>query len=116
MYKTSKSPRKVLLAALAVAQQSSLPVYAHRFSPRKFTQHQLFAVLVLKEFMRCDYRKVAALLRDAPDLAAAIGLKRVPHFTTLQKASHRLLRLSLARSLLKSTLDLARKKRSWARR
>lgn len=114
MYKTSKSPRKVLLAALAVAQQSSLPAYAHRFSPRKFTQHQLFAVLVLKEFMRCDYRKVVTLLRDAPDLAAAIGLTRVPHFTTLQKASCRLLRLSLARSLLKSTLTMAKKKNGLA--
>ncbi len=110
MYKTSKSPRKVLLTAFAVAQQSSLAVYAHRFSPRKFTQHQLFAVLVLKEFQRCDYRKVAALLRDSPDLAAAIGLEAAPHYTTLQKASRRLLRLSLARSLLRSTLDMARKK------
>jgi hypothetical protein len=110
MYKTSKSPRKVLLAALAVAQRSSLPAYTHRFSPRKFTQHQLFAVLVLKEFMRCDYRKVAALLRDSPDLAAAVGLTHVPHFTTLQKASRRLLSLSLARRLLKSTLDTARGK------
>jgi len=55
-------------------------------------------------------RKVAALLRDSPDLAAAIGLEAAPHYTTLQKASRRLLRLSLARSLLRSTLDMARKK------
>ena len=47
MYKASKSPRMVLVTALGVARQSSLAVYAHRFSPRKFTQHQLFAVLVL---------------------------------------------------------------------
>jgi hypothetical protein len=29
-----------------------LPLYAHKFSPKKFTQPQLFACLVFKEFMR----------------------------------------------------------------
>ena len=42
--------------------------YAHRFSPKKFTQPQLFAALVLKEFLRLDYRKLAALLADTADL------------------------------------------------
>ena len=50
MSTTSKSPRKVLQVALVVARKA-LPAYAHRFSPKKFTQHQLFACLVLKEFL-----------------------------------------------------------------
>jgi hypothetical protein len=111
MYKTTKSPRKVLLAAYAVAQDA-LPAYPHRFSPKKFTQHQVFAVLALKEFMRCDYRKVAGLLADCRDLREAIGLEQVPHFTTLQKASKRLLQLKSSKRLLRSTLKLARKKSS----
>jgi hypothetical protein len=37
------------LAALATAQRA-LPLYSHRCSPKKFTQHQLFACLVLKSF------------------------------------------------------------------
>jgi Transposase domain (DUF772) len=109
MYKTTKSPRKVLLVAHAVAVQC-LPSYSHLFSPQKFTLHQLFAILVLKEFMRCDYRKVAALLEDCAELREAIGLKTVPHFTTIQKASARLLQSKPARLLLQSTLKLARKK------
>lgn len=109
MYKTTKSPRTVLVVAYRVARES-LPAYAHRFSPRKFTQHQLFAILALKEFMRHDYRKVAALLHDCPDLGRAIDLRHVPHFTTLQKAAQRLLRLGLVRLLLATTLEQARKK------
>jgi hypothetical protein len=54
---TSKSPKAVVLTALAAAQQS-LPKYAHRCSPKKFTQHQLFACLALKNFLRADYRGV----------------------------------------------------------
>jgi len=111
--KTTKSPRKVLRVGYAVAQDA-LPTYAHRFSPRKFTQHQLFAVLTLKEFQRCDYRKVVELLQDCSDLRAEIALESVPHFTTIQKASARLLVLSNVRRLLDATVKRARKKSSSA--
>lgn len=67
-----------------------LPRYAHRYSPKKFTQPQLFACLVLKEFLQLDYRKLAALLIDCLDLCATIDLDVVPHFTTFQKAAQRL--------------------------
>ena len=109
MYKTTKSARRVLQVAHAVAVES-FGAYAHRFSPQKFTQHQLFAVLVLKEFMRCDYRKVTELLSDCSTLREVIGLESVPHYTTIQKASKRLLKLCSAKSLLESTVKLARKK------
>jgi hypothetical protein len=109
MYKTTKSPRKVLLVAHLVAQEA-LPMYSHPCSPKTFTQHQIFAILALKEHQRCDYRKITALLKDSPDLRRVIGLEKVPHYTTIQKASARLLKLSLAGALLKSTLKLARKK------
>lgn len=89
--KTTKSPRKLLQAAYLAARKSLDP-YAHRFSPKKFTQHQLLACLVLKEFYKLDYRGVTELLADAPDLCSVIELDTVPHWTTLQKASDRLLK------------------------
>ena len=89
--KTSKSPRKVLQVAYATGQKA-LPPYAHRFSPQKFTQPQLLACLVLKEFLKLDYRGVQQLLIDTPELCAVIELTPVPHWTTLQKAADRLLK------------------------
>ncbi len=89
--KTTKSPRKLLQTAYAAARGVLRP-YAHRFSPKKFTQHQLLACLVLKEFYKLDYRGVMQLLLDAPDLRSVIELETVPHWTTLQKASDRLLK------------------------
>ena len=106
---TSKSPRKVALEALAVAQQT-LPAYSHRFSPKKFTQHQLFALLVLKTHQRKDYRGIVALLSDMPELLAALELKAVPHYTTLQKAAERLLRDAQVQQLLGGTVERFRKK------
>jgi len=104
MSQTSKSPRDVALAALRVAQ-GALPAYAHRFSPKKFTQHQLFACLVLKGFFRTDYRGIAKYLADMLEICHALGLKKVPHFTTLQKAADRLLRSAPANRLLQETIE-----------
>jgi hypothetical protein len=102
---TSKSPKAVVLAALATARRA-LPKHAHRYSPKKFTQHQLFACLVLKNFLRTDYRGLAAHLEDHPSLLAILELKQVPHFTTFQKASRRLLLTGPARRLLETTVRL----------
>jgi len=109
---TSKSPVAVLRAALEVAQQS-LPAYSHRCSPKKFTQHQLFACLVLKNFLKTDYRGVAAYLQDCSSLRSAIYLKKVPHFTTVQKAARRLLLSAPAKQLLDATVgeQLGRRQR-----
>ena len=112
---TSKSPKDVLLSAWCVALQS-LRAYSHRFSPKKFTQHQLFACVVLKEVMKLDYRGITALLADSPELAKSICLRVVPHFTTLQKASRRLLRCRRANRLLDETIELARKAKLIGRR
>ena len=57
----------VARAALAAAQRV-LPFYTHPNSPKKFTQHQLFACLVLKNFFKTDYRGVVAQLEDHREL------------------------------------------------
>jgi hypothetical protein len=102
---TSKSPKAVARAAL-VAAQRVLPFYTHPNSPKKFTQHQLFACLVLKNFLKTDYRGVVAHLADHPDLCEVLGLDCVPHFTTLQKASRHLLATASARRVLHSTIRM----------
>ena len=103
MSTTTKSPKKVARAAFKIAK-STLPPYAHRYSPQKFTQPQLFVCLVLKIFFKTDYRGIVAILNDNRDLCKCFKLRSVPHFTTLQKASKRLLRLKMANALLCSTV------------
>lgn len=95
----------MVLAALATARRA-LPAYSHRCSPKKFTQHQLFACLVLKNFLKTDYRGVVAHLADHPSLVAALELTAIPHFTTIEKAAKRLLKSESARCLLEATVRL----------
>src|SRR5271154_199751 len=96
----SKSPVHVARAALDLAAKTLRP-YAHKFSPKLYPQTQLFACLVLKTFFKTDYRGVCVYLRDLTDLRQVLGLRGVPHFTTLHKASVRLLRVRRARHLLR---------------
>jgi len=102
MSTTTKSPKRVATVAYRVGKRSLAP-YNSRYSPQKYTQAQLFACLVLKSFLKTDYRGVVQILNDCRDLRAAIELKHVPHFTTLQKASRRLLRSTPASQLLHGT-------------
>lgn len=104
---TSKSPRSILLTGYLIGKLA-LPDYAHKFSPKTYTQPQLFACLVLKEFLRRDYRGIEELLKDAPELATVIELEKVPDFTTLQKAADRLLRSEEASRLLDMTVRLGK--------
>ena len=84
--------------------RSVLPDYWHKFSPQKYTLPQLFACIVLRIVLKTDYRGVAQFLNDCPDLCKAISLKSVPHFTTLHKASQRLLSKKFANKLLVNTI------------
>jgi hypothetical protein len=86
----TKSALALARTALAVAAQA-LPAYASKYSKHDFTQHQLFALLVLRQFLKTDYRGLEELLRDWSDLREALALTKVPDHSTLQKAEQRLL-------------------------
>jgi Transposase DDE domain len=100
----TKSPVKVARMALAIGAQVLHP-YSHPCSPKKFTQPQLFACLVVKAFFKTDYRGIAQMLEDLPDLVRTLELRHVPHYTTFQKALRRLLKLPIAQRLLTATVQ-----------
>ena len=87
----TKSAVAVAREALA-AGQAALPAYSSRFSRRDFTQPQLFALLVLRQFLRTDYRGVVTLVAEWAELRRALGLRgKVPHYSTLCYAERRVL-------------------------
>lgn len=107
MSRTSKSPSVVARAAYE-AGRKALPRYAHKFSRRDFTCAQLFAVMVLRKFFKRDYRGTIAYLAEWQELRDILEFdEKIPHFTTPQKASKKILTDALMRKLLKQTLDQA---------
>src|SRR5262245_18946309 len=92
----STTTRTMTDSPLAFAQQAvevdraALPAHSSKFSRQDFTQHQLAALLAVKAFLKVGYRQLAAYLRDWAELREALGLSKVPHYTTPQKALSRL--------------------------
>jgi hypothetical protein len=91
MSRTTKDPIALARAALEAGKEA-LAEYSCPKSPHKFTQPQLFAILVLKQFFKLDYRGVVAWLSRWSELREALDLQRVPHYSTLCYAEGRLLK------------------------
>jgi len=93
MSRTTKSATEFAREALS-AGRAALPDYSSPFSPKKFTQPQLFACLALRQFWRIDYRGAALRLAEWSEVRRVLQLKddRVPDFSTLIKAEGRLLK------------------------
>ena len=87
----TKSALALVRASLATAEKV-IPSYSHRNSPKTYTQHQLFAILVVRQFFGMDYRGMVQLLADWSDLRTELKLTTVPHYTALQKAEARILK------------------------
>ncbi|MFC7736521.1 hypothetical protein ACFQX4_11845 [Roseomonas sp. GCM10028921] len=69
----SKSAVRVAQETLT-AGRAALPEYGSRFSRRDYTQAQLFALLVLRQFLRTDYRGVVALVAEWAELRRTLDL------------------------------------------
>jgi len=91
MSTTTKNPISLARAALEAGEKAFAP-YSHPKSPHKFTQPQIFALLVLRQYFRLDYRGLIEWVRQWPTLQGALQLARVPHYSTLCYAERRLLK------------------------
>ena len=78
-------------AALSIGNEG-LSTYSTKFSRQDFTQAQLFAMLALRQFFKATYRRTAQMIAEWSDLRETLGLQKVPHWTTLEKAHQRLLK------------------------
>jgi hypothetical protein len=61
-----------------------------RRGPRRFTDHQLSAPLLLRQFFRTDYHGIVAIVAYSTELQIELVLRRLPHYSTLCCAEQRL--------------------------
>lgn len=83
--------------------QAWLEAYSSHFSCKDFTRPQLFAIRMLRQFFRTDYRGIVQMLQDFSDLRSALGPKKVPHYSTLCYAEARLPKKGLSPSSPETT-------------
>lgn len=95
-----RSPLEVLRRAHELGTRLWPSPFASRFSRKSFARAQLFACLVLREYLGLSYRDTQALLADVPDWLGAIGMSGVPDHNTLWRAFGTLLGPSKTRRAL----------------
>ena len=59
--------------------------YSSYFSNHIYTQPKLFTILAIKIYTHCTYRELTDLLELSDKLKNYLGLKKIPHYTTIQK-------------------------------
>ena len=99
---------KILDFSQILLERLQIPLYSKQHSGKTFNNHQLFKLIVLKSYLGKDYRRFIEFL-EVSEIPKCIGLKRLPHFTTLQKFSARQKIQELEKLILESC-NLAKKK------
>ncbi len=102
--KMTKSPVALARQALRIAKES-IPLYAHPFASRDFTQHQLFAILTLRRSLKTDFNDIIGLLEDSPELREVLELNKIPDSSTLFYAERRLTRKGFLKTPSQSPSD-----------
>ena len=97
MRSMTKSPVALAQTALKIGQDA-LPLYSSKFSRHDYTQAQLFAILVLRQFFKTDYRGIVQILQDFPSLRETLQLPKVPDHSSLWYAEERLLKKGLLKA------------------
>src|SRR6202795_190809 len=76
-----------------------LPPYRTRFSKHQFTPPQLLAILCLMRYEDWTFREAEVRLGEHRELRQALGLSRVPDFTTLYRFLQRLDEVTIDRAV-----------------
>jgi hypothetical protein len=77
---------RMVRSVFKVCQRQYIPRYSSKFSRKDFTLWQHIALLVLWQRMRKSYREyVDDFLTVADKVVLALGLSKLPHFTTIEK-------------------------------
>lgn len=79
---------KVLTLSEKLLTITQIPLYGEKHSPKTFTQHQLFKLMVVKTYLNMDYRKFVDYL-ETSKIPEYLEMNRIPHYTTLQKFAQR---------------------------
>jgi len=66
-----------------------IPRYFSKYSNRIFCNHQKLVLLILKQKLKTTYRELIEILKISK-IPLLIGLKRIPHHTTLVKFAKRI--------------------------
>jgi transposase len=94
-----KKKRTLIQKLNALFNKARIPKWLHHFGPKKYLLREHLLLLFLKEKLRFSYREIVSI-------APCFGIKKIPHYTTLQKLAARL-PMKIWLIILKSSIKAA---------
>lgn len=104
----AKSKQNILLKYLRLSYRltkKALPAYSNKFSKKKFSQPQVMACLLLREYLKLDLRALEELVASNPVFLKILQLTEVPNYSTFSRHLARSSHEDLSR-LLNKTVKL----------
>ncbi len=99
--------RLLVFAELAhFVAERVLPEHAHKFAPKLYSQPQLFAFQLLKEYLHLDYRSAEEVIGASDRLRRILRLQRTPDYSTLWRFAREKLTPELIEQALAETVGL----------
>lgn len=84
-----------------IAKQS-LPDYSNKYSMQRFTQPQVMACLLLREYLKLDLRALEDLIACNPKFRSVLKLKKIPDYSTFCRHMNRIPMKAMLRMLAKT--------------
>jgi IS5 family transposase len=75
---------------LQIIKKARVPPYLHRKSNHVYSVWQHLILLTLRQYESKSYRRFVEFLQESFGMMQYLGLSKIPHYTTLQKAAARL--------------------------
>jgi hypothetical protein len=75
---------------MQIIKRARIPPYLHKRSNHMYTVWQHLILLTLRQYECKSYRRFSDFLHECIGIQQFLGLSRIPHYTTLQKAAARL--------------------------
>lgn len=81
---------KMARSMMQIVKRARIPPYLHKRSNHVYTVWQHLILLVLRQYEAKSYRRFVDFLHECIGVQQFLGLSKIPHYTTLQKAAARL--------------------------
>ena len=75
---------------ISIIKRARVPPYLHKRSNHVYTVWQHLVLLTLRQYECKSYRRFVEFLQESFGMMQYLGLSKIPHHTTLQKAAARL--------------------------
>lgn len=75
---------------MSIIKRARIPPYLHKTSNHVYTVWQHLVLLVLRQYENKSYRRFIDFLHECIGVQQYLGLSRIPHYTTIQKAASRM--------------------------